>query len=74
MPRAFNCCSTIRWRCAAKSAAVGPVGRSPCVAIAAKSRYCATIRIPEDSAARAAAKESAASFEIRYRTAVTAFM
>src|SRR6266850_7626972 len=45
MPRCFNCCSTIRWRCAAKSAAVGACWPQPVVAIAAKSRYCATIRI-----------------------------
>src|SRR4029077_519176 len=45
MPRGFNCSSTIRWRCAAKSAAVGACWPQPVVAIAAKSRYCAMIRI-----------------------------
>src|SRR6267154_1010010 len=45
IPRDFNCCSTIRWRCVANSAAVGVCWPQPVVAIAAKSRDCATIRI-----------------------------
>src|SRR4029077_13119290 len=45
MPRAFSCCWTILSRCTAKSAAVGACCPHPVAAIAAKSRYCATIRI-----------------------------
>ena len=45
MPRGWSCCWTILSRCTAKSAAVGACCPHPVAAIAAKSRYCATIRI-----------------------------
>src|SRR5918996_1745909 len=67
MPRGFNCFSTIRWRCAAKSAAVGVCWPQPVVASAAKSRYCATIRIREkDNAALRGCKSSGPCFRTGY--------
>src|SRR5215472_10524425 len=66
MPRPFNCWSTIRWRCAAKSAIVRAPWPQPVVAIAAKSKHCATIRIRRTVTTPARLRKSRClSFETR---------